>query len=99
MTSLAAYKTYIPVKEASAFDSCRVDVLFANGERARVDFSEIIGQGPWKRLADPSFFKLAHADYDTVVWNDDVDVSPEFVWEKAHLATEFSGVEPNVPLS
>jgi hypothetical protein len=73
-------------------------VLFANGERARVDFSEIIGQGPWERLADPSFLNLAHAAYDTVVLNDDVDVSPELVWEKAHLATEFGGAEPGVPL-
>ena len=71
------------VTEAVAVDSYHVDVVFADGSRACIDFSDIIGEGPWARLADPAFFALAHAAYDTVIWTDDVDVAPEDVWERA----------------
>jgi hypothetical protein len=83
MTALSLYKTFVPVRDAFAVDSYHVDVVFADGSRACIDFSDIIGEGPWTRLADPAFFALAHAAYDTVIWTDDVDVAPEDVWERA----------------
>ena len=83
MAALDAYKTFVPVRKAAAVDDHRVDVVFADGSRALVDFSDIIGDGPWARLADPTFFKLAHASYDTVIWTEEVDVAPEDVWERA----------------
>ncbi len=83
VTDISAYKTFLPVKEATAVDSCHVDVAFIDGRSARVDFSDIIGDGPWAPLADPNFFKLAHAEYDTVIWTEDIDVSPEYVWDLA----------------
>lgn len=86
MTSLDLYKTFVPVRTARAVNNHEVDVVFADGTAARVDFSDIIGEGPWARLADPAFFSLAHAAYDTVVWPDEVDVAPEDVWDRAQTS-------------
>lgn len=83
MTELRDYKTFIPVSKASAVNNREIDVLFANGTRSRIDLSDIIGSGPWKRLANPAFFSRAHAAYDTIVWTDDVDIAPEDVWRRA----------------
>ena len=86
MTAISAYKTFVPVAEARAVSDHEVEVRFADGTAACVDFSDLMDQRPWLRLADPSFFKLAHAAFDTVVWTDDIDVAPEEVWARAQVA-------------
>ena len=86
MTALSSYKTFVPVAEARAVSDHEVEVHFADGTVSRVDFSDLMSQRPWQRLADPSFFNLAHAAFDTVIWTDDVDVAPEEVWARAQVA-------------
>lgn len=86
MTELSKYKTFLPVVEARAVSDHEVGVRFADGSAARVDFSDLMTQRPWRKLSDPGFFKLAHAAYDTVIWTDDVDVAPEEVWARAQMA-------------
>ncbi len=83
MSALESYKSFIPVARAAAVSDTQVGVVFANGQKAVIDLSDLIGKGPWKRLASPVFFKRAHAAFDTVVWTDDVDIAPEEVWERA----------------
>ena len=81
MTELNRYRTFVPVTSAEARGAGVVRVTLADGRTGRVDFSELIGVGPWKQPADPAFFSLAHAAYDTVVWTDEVDVAPEYVFD------------------
>lgn len=81
MTDIASYKTFVPVTDAHAVSTCEVAVTFADGRTGVIDLTGIIGDGPWRRLADPSFFSRAHAAFDTIVWDDDVDVAPEYVYE------------------
>ena len=83
MPAFENYKTFMPVTSASAVDDHTIRVIFANGQQGTVDFSPLIGNGPWTQLADPNFFRLAHAAYDTVIWTEDVDVAPEYIWEHA----------------
>lgn len=83
MTELGQYKTFLPTIKAIARGDSSVEVTFADGSQGVLDLADLIGRGPWKKLRDPEFFKLAHAAYDTVVWTDDVDLAPEYVWEHA----------------
>lgn len=84
MSPLESYKSFVSVSSAEAVSNTQVGVVFANGEKALIDFSDLIGKGPWKRLANPVFFNRAHAAFDTIVWTDDVDIAPAEVWERAH---------------
>lgn len=83
MTELGKYKMFLPTVRATALDDSCVEVTFADGSEAVLDIAELKGQGPWKKLDDPAFFRLAHAAYDTVVWTDEVDLAPEYVWSHA----------------
>ena len=36
----------------------------------------------YKPLENPSIFNMAHTNGETVVWNDDIDIAPETLYEK-----------------
>ena len=84
MSALESYKSFVTVTSAEAVSNTQVGVVLANGEEALINFSYLIGKGPWKRLTNPVFFNRAHAAFDTIVWTDDIDIAPEEVWERAH---------------
>lgn len=54
MSALESYKSFVPVASAKAVSNTQVGVAFANGEKDMIDFSDLIGKGPWKRLANPA---------------------------------------------
>ena len=59
-----------------------IDVEFDTGERGVFNCEYLTADPYWSRLADPSFFGTARAEYGTIVWNDNIDVAPESVWER-----------------
>ena len=42
------------------------------------------------RLTDERFFNTVRADYGTIVWDDNIDVAPESVWERSVIAGKAS---------
>lgn len=81
MSDLSTYKTFIPVASAQAIDNHTIKIGFADGSQGTLDLSGIIGKGPWQKLADAALFSQAHAEFDTVVWPDDIDIAPEYVYD------------------
>ena len=59
-----------------------IEVEFDTGERGVFNCEYLVKDPYWTLLADPAFFKTAHAEYGTIVWNDNIDVAPESVWER-----------------
>lgn len=70
-------------KACGAFD---VEVEFDTGERGVYNCEYLTADPYWSRLADPSFFETARAEYGTIVWDGNIDVPPESVWERAIFA-------------
>jgi len=58
---------------------------FANGERRVYDARELLSDSFFAPLKSPDFFMLAHRSGHSVVWNDDVDVSPEYLFENSRV--------------
>lgn len=58
-------------------------VTFITGERKVVDMNGLIEEGGgFSRLKDLSLFMQAHVDSPTVVWNSQVDIAPESLYER-----------------
>ena len=74
-------KDYASTVSAQALPDFRVRVAFDTGAVGVFDCKPLLGDAYWKRLADPAFFRLVRAECGTLAWPDDIDISPEDVWE------------------
>jgi len=72
---------YQTVIKATPRADYKVDVVFKNGTTGIYDCRPLLSDAFWAPLKDKSFFNLVHAECGTLVWNDDIDVAPESVWE------------------
>lgn len=62
-------------------DDFKLDLIYANGEHRRFDMRPLLSVKPWDRIANLDIFKLARADYGTVVWPGEIDIAPETLYD------------------
>ena len=78
------------VTEATYLGGYRFKIRFDNGERKVVDLLPHL-EGPiFEPLKDIDFFKSFYVnhDIDTVVWPNDADFSPDFLYEIGRKVSE-----------
>ena len=64
-----------------------VRVEFANSEIKICDLSDHLERGVFKALRDKEFFKSVHAEHGAAVWNEDIDIAPEYLYEHGRNIT------------
>ncbi len=69
------------VKNVKANDDYTLLITFADGERKIYDARPLLKKPIYASLKNLPFFLSAKAEYDTVVWSDDVDIAPEHLYE------------------
>lgn len=62
-------------------------IVFDNGEDGILDMKPFLGFGVFQRIADYEHFKRVHIAFDTIEWDCDVDLDPEFVYSKCKITT------------
>ena len=55
-------------------------VQFANGERRRFSMLDYLKYPAYHALADVGFFRRAYVENGTVVWSDEIDISPDTLY-------------------
>lgn len=56
-------------------------LTFESGEQRVYDATPLLQNRIFSALRNPDFFLKATAMFDTVVWNDDIDIAPEHLYE------------------
>jgi hypothetical protein len=78
----------VPV-EVWADDDYRLHIRFNNKVCVTYDVTPLLDKGVFGRLRDRGFFKQAHIAYNTVVWDDMLDIAPETLYENSILVEPF----------
>ena len=78
------------VKEASYVEGYKLRIRFDNDEVKLVDLTDHLDGGIFELLKDISYFKSfeVNRDIDTVVWRNEADFSPEFLYEIGEAVSE-----------
>ena len=65
--------------------SCNFSLLltFSNGEKRLYDAKPLLKEKLYQDLRNPNLFLQAKALYGTVVWNDNLDIAPEYLYEQS----------------
>lgn len=71
------------VKSVVANSDHTLDLSFADGSTGRFDMTPLLASRAFAPLANVGLFKLAHVECGTVVWNDRIDIAPEYLYERA----------------
>ena len=71
----------IRVKSVLPEQNFKLRLQFTNGEVRCFDMAPYLKLPVYRRLENPGFFALAHTDYGTVVWPDEIDIAPETLYE------------------
>ena len=56
-------------------------ITFASGEQRIYNARPLLEKVIYSPLKNMAFFLGAKAEYGTVIWNDDVDIAPEHLYE------------------
>lgn len=75
--------TLIKVSKVVPLADHKLELTFSDGTRGMADLSGDL-DGPLAALRDPDLWTQAHLRRGVVVWNDDLDLAPEFLYARAH---------------
>ena len=74
---------YREVKKVKATDNHELILDFDNEEKRVFDAKPILSYGRFSELEDLSAFKRVHISFDTVEWENGLDLDPEYLYEKS----------------
>ena len=69
------------VKEVQPREDYTLLLTFADGTEKLYNARPLLEKAIYAQLKNISFFLDAKAEYGTVVWNDDIDIAPEHLYE------------------
>jgi len=71
------------IKEVQPQDDYVLRLTFENGEEKIYDAKILLEKEVFAPLKSIAFFNQAHIEGGTVVWNDELDIAPEYLYEKS----------------
>lgn len=75
----------IDVIRVSPLPNYQLELTFANDEVRVFDMTAYLHKKPFNRLTENNRFMSAHIEYDTVVWEGNIDISPETLYDRSVL--------------
>jgi hypothetical protein len=74
------------VKSVTVRKDYTLPITFANGEEKLFDVKPYLETGVFKSLKNVAMFTTAHAEYGTVVWQNNVDFDPDTLYLESKKA-------------
>ncbi len=72
------------VKKVIPYSNYTLEITFADGTIKLFDAKNLLNKSIYKDFLSIDFFMTAKVECGTVVWNDDVDIAPEFLYSNSH---------------
>ena len=63
-------------------------ISFGDGSKKIFDTKPLLNDKIFSELKNPAIFSRARVECGTVVWSDDLDIAPEYLYENSILAEE-----------
>ena len=74
---------WLSVKKVQATNDYKLILTFENSEKRCLDMSQFLGFGSFADLKDMNEFKKVRISFDTIEWENGLDLDPEFLYEKS----------------
>lgn len=74
---------YFAVKDVKPLNDYQLLITFKNQEKKIFDVKPYLKYSAFQSLKDVSIFNQVHTNGETVVWNDDIDIAPEYLYENS----------------
>jgi hypothetical protein len=74
---------YPGVVAVEALNDYKLKILFENDESKVFDITPFLSIGRFKELLNIDMFKTAKVRFDTVEWDNGIDIDPEFLFSKS----------------
>ena len=74
---------YPSVCEVIPNEDFSLNIILDTGEKRLLDMKPYLDFGVFKKLRDFENFKRARVAFDTIEWDEGVDLDPEFIYEKS----------------
>jgi len=74
---------YPGIREVSAEKDFSLKVVFENDEKRILDMRPYLDFGIFMRIRDFEKFRRVRVVFDTIEWDENVDLDPEFIYEKS----------------
>ncbi|WXU00679.1 MAG: hypothetical protein Ctma_1408 [Catillopecten margaritatus gill symbiont] len=72
----------IAIKSVEALDDYQLNVVFNNDEQGILDMKPYLDFGVFKRIKNTAIFNSVCVAFDTIEWDKEIDLDPEFVYQK-----------------
>ena len=73
------------VEEVQPNKDYTLTIKFHDGSVKLFDAKPLLENQLYEALKNPGFFMQAKAEFDTVIWNDDIDIAPEYLYEASKI--------------
>ena len=74
---------YLSIKEVKPAKDYLLHLTFENGEKRQFDMKPYLNIGIFKELKDISMFNTVHVCFDTIEWDNEADLDPEFLYKES----------------
>lgn len=75
---------YLAVKDVKALDDYFLLLKFENEEEKLFDVKPYLDIGKFKELKDKTLFKSVKICFDSIEWDNHLDLDPELLYQKSH---------------
>lgn len=73
----------IDVVDVVPLENYQLELTFANHECRVFDMTAYLHKKPFNKLTEQNRFMTAHVEYGTVVWDGNIDMSPETLYDRS----------------
>ena len=76
---------YLSVRDVKAIESYKLLLKFENDEERVFDITPYLEIGKFQELKDEQLFKTVRVSFDTIEWDNGLDLDPELLYEKSKV--------------